>query len=258
MQRALKNFIHHLFWSAGYQIQKIPKADALSEDALQKHSQETHMLAGLARAHLQKIPIATVIDVGASDGQWTQLCLKAFPTAHYLLIEALDLHEPKLQELCKESEKIQYVMAAAGPYNGDAHLHFTGDLFGGAVSTAPFRTHDTLVPMMTVDALVEQRNLLPPYLLKLDTHGFELPIFDGAVETLKQTELIVVEAYNFEMNRANRSVRFHELCAYMEEHGFRCSDLVDPAYRPKDYFLWQMDLFFRPASRAEFQYKGYN
>lgn len=258
MRRALKNLIHHLFWSAGYQIQKIPSARPSQENALLRHKATPSMLGGLVRAHLQSIPIATVIDVGASDGRWTRVCLRTFPTAHYLLIEALDVHEPKLRELCEASEKIQYVMAAAGPYQGDAHLQFTGDPFGGAVSTAAFRTHDTLVQMTSVDALVEQRNLPPPYLLKLDTHGFELPIFDGAAQTLKQTELIVVEAYNFEMNRANRSVRFHELCAYMEEHGFRCSDLVDPAYRPKDYFLWQLDLFFRPASRAEFQYKGYN
>ena len=229
----------------------------MGEDKLLSHRAVAAMLGGLARAHLQNIPIATVIDIGASDGHWTWDCLAAFPNARYLLIEALEQHRAKLQKLCAKYKNIEYVIAAAGAHVGQAHLYATDDPYSGIVSTVAFRERDTIVPMTTVDTQVAQRNLAPPYLLKLDTHGFELPIFDGATQTLKQTELIIVEAYNFEMAHADKSLRFHQLCAEMEARGFRCADLVDPMYRPKDYFLWQMDLFFRPASTAEFQYKSY-
>jgi hypothetical protein len=71
-----------------------------------------------------------------------------------------------------------------------------------------------------------------------------------AVMVLKQTQLIVVEAYNFTL--VGGCLRFHELCAFLEERGFRCLDLFDVMHRPGDGVLWQMDLIFAPAGRAEF------
>jgi hypothetical protein len=38
----------------------------------------------------------------------------------------------------------------------------------------------------TVDIEVAQRALLGPYLIKLDAHGFEVPILIGAQEALKK------------------------------------------------------------------------
>jgi hypothetical protein len=50
---------------------------------------------------------------------------------------------------------------------------------------------------------------------------------------------------------------FPELCLYLAERGFRCLDMFDPLYRPKDEALWQMDLVFARADRPEFQYNSY-
>ena len=90
----------------------------------------------------------------------------------------------------------------------------------------------------------------PPYLIKLDTHGFEVPILEGAAAALGQTNLIFIEVYNFQLTE--RSFRFHEMCAYMEQRGFRCTDVFDVMRRPKDQTLWQMDMVFMPANSAQF------
>jgi len=37
-----------------------------------------------------------------------------------------------------------------------------------------------------------------PYLIKLDTHGVEIPILNGSAQTLKDTNVLVVEVYNFD------------------------------------------------------------
>ena len=76
----------------------------------------------------------------------------------------------------------------------------------------------------------------------MDTHGFEIPIFEGASEILNETNLVVVETYNF--NIAENSLRFHKICEYLESKGFRCIDICDPLFREKDLALWQFDLFF--------------
>jgi hypothetical protein len=105
------------------------------------------------------------------------------------------------------------------------------------------------------DAQVAARDLRPPFLIKLDTHGFEMPILAGAEQTLEQTNVLVIEAYNFDI--ASSAVRFAELCARLEARGFRCVDLFDVMYRPADNALWQMDLIFIRADRPEFLSNAY-
>jgi hypothetical protein len=102
---------------------------------------------------------------------------------------------------------------------------------------------------------VAARGLVGPYLLKLDTHGYEVPVLIGASHVLTHTELLIIEAYNFTLGPG--SLRFHELCAWLEARGFRCCDLADPMRRPHDGTLWQMDLAFAPATSALFASSGY-
>ena len=51
----------------------------------------------LWRVANRDLEIGTVIDIGASDGRWSGVCAKHYPDAHYLLIEAQDLHEEALK-----------------------------------------------------------------------------------------------------------------------------------------------------------------
>jgi len=199
--------------------------------------------------------IATVVDVGASNGIWTRLARQHLPDARMLLIEALaDPHEDALRRLASRDPRIEYVIAAAGDAEGEVHFD-ASDPFGGAASPTSTGRYDRVVPMTTIDAEVTRRSLPPPYLLKLDTHGFELEILRGATATLAGTAALVIEAYNFELRPG--VLRFHELCAYLEPLGFRCVDLADPMRRPKDAVLWQMDLVFARSDRPELRDNAY-
>ena len=51
----------------------------------------------LWRVASRDLEIGTVIDIGASDGRWSEVCAKHYPDAHYLLIEAQDPHEAALK-----------------------------------------------------------------------------------------------------------------------------------------------------------------
>jgi len=199
--------------------------------------------------------IQTVIDIGASNGMWTEKCVKFFPDAYYFLVEAQKPHEEGLRELKKSIPKMDYIVAAAGDTVGEIYFDNT-DLFGGVAAHEPFAENNITVPVTTIDTQVRERGLTPPFLLKLDTHGFEIPIFEGARETLKQTELLVVETYNYTISP--ESLRFHEMCAYLEIQGFRCVDICDPLHRPKDRSLWQFDIFFAPVNSVAFQSDGYD
>ena len=200
-------------------------------------------------------PVRTVLDVGASNGSWTELAMQCYPDAAFLLVEAQrDAHEPALRALAGRYPNVHYVIAAAGDRDGT--VHFDGsDPFGGAASEHPTGAHDIVVPMTTIDGEVKRRGLEPPFLLKLDTHGFEVPIFEGARNVLSQAGLVVVEAYNFELTPG--TLRFHEMCTFLETRGLRCVDLVDVMRRPEDGALWQFDLMFVPRDRPEFRSNSY-
>ncbi|MBE9545660.1 MAG: FkbM family methyltransferase, partial [Proteobacteria bacterium] len=111
------------------------------------------------------------------------------------------------------------------------------------------------VPVKTIDAIVSERNLTGNFLLKFDTHGYELPILKGARQTLNKTSIIIMEAYNFQIS--DNALRFHEMCANMESLGFRCYDIADPMLRDYDKSFWQMDLFFCRNDEKIFKYPHY-
>jgi FkbM family methyltransferase len=222
-----------------------------------KHSASVSWQSSFTRIRRRQIEIQTVIDVGASDGRWSNTLRPFYPTASYFLIEANKVHEPKLKAFKKKHNNVDYVLAAAGDIIGSIYFD-ASDPSGGLASHTPLqgdREKVIKVPVTTVDAEVKARNLGPPYLLKLDTHGFEVAIFEGAAKTLKETAVIIVETYNFTL--CEGCLRFHEMCVYLEERGFRPIGLCNPAFRPKDGVLWQMDLIFAKANRKEFRSNRY-
>ena len=197
----------------------------------------------LARIAARGVSVTSVIDVGASDGRWSEIAMSIFPDARYLLVEAQDGHLPALKDFAAAHPNADFVIAAAGDKVGDVFFD-DANLFGGIA-------HKTggpvvkKVPMVTLDSEVASRQLPGPYLLKLDTHGFEVPILNGAGAVLKSAAVVVIETYNFHITP--ESLLFHEMCEFMGKLGFRVIDVSEPLWRQHDQAFWQMDLFFVPS-----------
>ncbi len=207
----------------------------------------------LARAAARNPALATLIDVGASDGIWSLRARRHFPRAQFLLFEPLAERQAALARLVAR-HGFAVVPAAAGDRAGQVAFVIDPALDGSGVAT-PGATGTRPVTVETIDAVVAARGLPGPYGLKLDTHGYEIPVLNGATHVLTQTQLLIIEAYNFELTPG--CLRFHELCAWLETRGFRCVDLADPMRRPGDGVLWQMDLAFAPADSPLFSSSRY-
>jgi FkbM family methyltransferase len=204
------------------------------------------VLAQLART----TEVKTVVDVGASNGGWTRTAQEHLNADRYLLIEAqAAVYEQALHAFASADSRVEYVIAAAGDREGQIHFN-AEDPLGGVASETPTGRYDITVPVTTIDRQVRERQLSGPFLIKLDTHGYEIPILTGAGDTLPDASALIIEAYNFQL--LNDSLRFHELCSWLDERGFRCIDMCDVLWRA-DGALWQMDLVFVPASRSEFE-----
>ena len=209
--------------------------------------------AAFSRVTGRNLAINTVIDVGASNGMWTKVSRQFLPDASYLLIDANPIHEQALKDYVVTLPDVQYRIVAGGAKDGSIYFD-ASDPFGGVASYEKKEGYVEL-PVRSIDSLVNELDLKPPYLLKLDTHGFEVPIFDGAVKTLEETHLIVVEVYNFRIERD--SLLFNEMCDHLAKRGFRMIDMCDPLFREYDEAFWQADFFFIRADREEFEYNSY-
>lgn len=198
--------------------------------------------------------IETVVDVGASNGSWTKMCMGYFPRASYLLVEAQQCHEDALRAFCREHANARYLLAAAGNVDGECFFDDSAP-FGGLASNSRTGTCVTVLPMVRLDSVVAQTKLSGPYLLKLDTHGFELQIIQGAETVLSQCELAVIESYIFRLN--DKALLFHELCMEMDRRGFWCIDFAEPLWRDKDRALWQWDLLFMRKNNPIFSDKSF-
>lgn len=199
--------------------------------------------------------INTVIDIGASDGRWSEAMMLQYPNTNYFLIEAQDCHQQKLKEFVKRFKNSNYVLAAAGAEPGNIYFD-AGDPFGGQASNTPFEKNNIVVPVTSVDVEVEKNALKGPFLIKFDTHGYETPILQGALKTLEETSVIIMECYLHRLTAD--SLLFNEMCAYLDNLGFRCIDMVDPAWRTYDDTFWQMDLIFIKKDSPEFIHADYS
>ncbi|MDB6126158.1 MAG: SAM-dependent methyltransferase, FkbM family [Verrucomicrobia bacterium] len=207
----------------------------------------------LARAAARGAKVGTWIDVGASDGSWSLRARRHFPQSRYLLFEPLRERQRELAAM-REQHGFEHIAAVAGARAGTVEFAVDPLLDGSGVA-APGTAGTRSMPVESIDDVLAARGLPAPYGIKLDTHGYELPVLEGAAHTLPQASLVVIEAYNFTLTPG--SLRFHELCAWLEARNFRCIDLADPMRRPRDGALWQMDLAFVPSDSPLFDSNEY-
>lgn len=212
------------------------------------------MIHGLRWLSDHGFHIKTVLDVGASDGRWSMDCMAFYPDARYVLFEPQPVHSDALLRFAQSSPAaVVPVRKAVGARVGRTHFD-AADPLGGALAGSA-GAHTIEVEVTTIDASVAELAAEGPYFLKLDTHGFEKGILEGAGKTLEKAAALVIEAYNYRIT--DEALLFWELCAFLADRGFRPINLVDVMHRERDGSLWQVDIFFIRSSWEGFNYTSY-
>lgn len=218
-------------------------------------SSEFGMDSIIERLSHRNLNINTIIDIGASNGTWSTNTMKFFPNASFLAVEPLDERRESLKSVRERYSNFNYAICAAGAGDGDeVTLNVTSDLDGSTIdgrNSGEART----ISLRTIDSLVAEKSLRGPFFLKFDTHGYEVPILEGCKNILKETQVILMETYNFKLTPA--SLRFYEMCSYLEKIGFRPADIADPLLRAYDQTFWQIDIIFIRIDSPIFKYPHY-
>lgn len=141
----------------------------------------------------------TVIDVGVGYG--TPWLHEAFTDAKLVLVEPQSVFTSELESF-EKSLNADVHRVGLGSKPGSMEINYPHGLpTSGSVmqineerkemfySDGSFVTEQ--VPIVTLDSI---NTYAGPQLLKIDVEGFEIEVLRGALESLKKTELIIVEA----------------------------------------------------------------
>lgn len=212
------------------------------------------MAEGLDWLRRNNFDVKTVLDVGASNGCWSKECMRFFPKSKFVLFEPQPVHNEALKLFSKSYKQAVIIKKAVGPSDGYTFFD-SSDPFGGSILKSNESDCSIEVEMTTIDSAVSLHQIECPFLLKLDTHGYEKGILSGAAKTIEKTKILIIEAYNYRITE--EAFLFWELCAFLSDKGFRPIDLVDVLHRQYDNSLWQMDLFFIRSDWEGFKYTSY-
>jgi FkbM family methyltransferase len=200
------------------------------------------------------IPISedprTVIDVGCGYG--TDELYNAFPSAYLMLVDPLSEYKSHMESILRTREGKSEIIAL-GEQSGDLTLNVDLDrpVLSSAFSRTPLTRREghcfeqRQVPVKTMDELVAEHNLLPPFGIKIDTEGFELSVIKGAAKTLGKSVFVIVEASIQE--RFYGSYGLLELLNTMATYGFKVSNILE-APADGNGLVRFMDLLFTPES----------
>jgi FkbM family methyltransferase len=194
--------------------------------------------------------VATIVDVGASRGQFALFAAQRWPQARLICFEPL----PQSRELLERvlpSGRAEIRPMALGRDPGELELHVSARddssslLPIGETQTANFPgTQEASRLTVPVGVLSEQitADLARPMLLKIDVQGFELEVLEGAGDALDLVDEIFVECSFVELYTGQALAG--EVVAHLHGRGFRLAGVHGMA-RGADGTSLQADFLFR-------------
>jgi len=188
---------------------------------------------------------ATIIDVGVARG--TPGLYARYPNSYLLLIDPMEESVPFMQQITR-NRKGQFLCVALGSKSGQLDMQLEtveNDKVVLARTSALERTPQTskinakyisrTVNMKTLDQVVKESDISQPFLVKIDTEGFELEVLKGGTKTLKSASGVIVEC-----SIAHRFVggyEFADLIAFMNDNEFRLDRILTHNPRFADLFF---------------------
>jgi FkbM family methyltransferase len=163
-------------------------------------------VATLAILFNKGVRFTTVIDLGCADGSFY---LEAFhigllPGSTGVHVDANPMYEPSLREI-RQVIGGHYLIAGISDRDGEIELQKGSHPYWASLMPPEHaywagshnRPSSTVkVRALTLDTLVEELALKPPFLLKLDLQGGELAALRGGEKMLAETDTVICETAN--------------------------------------------------------------
>ncbi len=187
----------------------------------------------------------TIVDIGAYHGEWTKEIRLLFPTGSFLMIEPMDEKAALLTQIAAQSNgKVRFEQALLAAQANQEVVFHQSETASSILSE--HKENDDFEKVTkkttTLSLLLEKNQINKIDFLKIDTQGYELEILKGAIEALKNTDVILLEVSLLDIHK--NVPLLHEVCNFMYQYGFVTYDICSFTRRPLDKALWQSDFIF--------------
>ncbi len=191
-------------------------------------------------------PGMIIYDIGANVGFHAVCIARAVgKEGKVFCFEALPDNARKLEHnvALNGFTNIEVIVTALGNSDGEASFWLSEEPTWGklvSVGTEPGRQSGQVnVKIRRLDGLIEEYNLPPPQLIKIDVEGAEIDVFEGARQTLKRYRpILVIEAHG-----TNSAIE-----KFLIEAGYRVGVIGNHQSVADSY--WNAHLFAVPAESA--------
>ncbi|MEP6949716.1 MAG: FkbM family methyltransferase [Ginsengibacter sp.] len=187
-----------------------------------------------------------IVDIGANHGTWTREALIEFPNCIYTLVEPQSGMKESIEDLLETNPNISFNAFGAGKKSGlykftIADRDDSGSFIysEGQAKEKGFKQIE--VPIITLNELIEEKNLPIPDIIKIDAEGLDIEVLEGSSNFFGKTEVFMVEAGVVNKVFTNS---FLELINFMDEKGYRLFDITDLNRPLKSPVLWLVELVF--------------
>lgn len=194
----------------------------------------------------------TVVDVGASRGQFALFAAERFPHARLLCYEPLPSAAERLKQLMGPNVEVR--RSAVGTVPGSATLHVANADDSSSLLPISARqvtafpgTHERAQIEVPVEPLSEALDpgMPRPCLLKVDVQGAELDVLRSAGASLQYVDEILVECSFVELYEGQALA--DDVVAYLKDNGFRLRGVFGVASDGTGAALQADFLFHRPS-----------
>lgn len=201
---------------------------------------------------IKELNIETIIDVGASYGQYSTKARSLFTNSTIFAFEPLPESFEKLKNSFSKDSKFFPFRIAMSNFVGEVNF-FKNQHVGSSSLLEMTNLHKVAHPYSknsdkiivksdTLDNFFKNRKLENNILLKLDVQGAESNVLEGAADLLKKVRLIYIEI-SFNKLYENQML-ITEIIYYLKDFGFRFVGIEDISQSLKDGIFLQGNAFF--------------
>jgi FkbM family methyltransferase len=212
---------------------------------------------GLTLLGLKKLPVKSVIDVGANSGQFAKHLHRVFPEARIYCFEPLREPFDKLNAWAVSTKgRVNAFNVALGDIESSLDMFCHAEHVYSSSFLKTTRTCETLYPFTKkqFSLSVQQKRLdkfsaefpemlIPEILIKLDVQGYEDRVIKGGVNTFHKARacLLEVNLDNLYENQAN----FRDILIMLYDLGFHYAGNLEQVFSDRDGHVIYIDAMFQ-------------
>lgn len=221
-----------------------------------------HFIRDLA---IRGLVVTTALDGGAYHANWSRLVKKHFPDANLWMFDPLEEHRNYMDDFCVGHPGSKGYVAALAEQDGEKVFTLYENIDASSLmhkaDDGQLKTgNQRIVPVRSIDSLIQNDRMPVPQLVKLDVQGYEVEVLKGASQLFGGTEAIILEVnmYDFWPDGSVKMYLFADVVNFMLDHGYVAYDFTGLNRRSYDNAIGQIDVCFVPENGYLRKYKGWN